>query len=100
MFAQEQDVDGYFLLAAREGRAGLDAAGEPVLKLDGAHAGLTRETQMQPDSDPLVAERLMLARVSATLKAPPKNRESLGEFRKDWEELRRSRAGDNMVATQ
>jgi hypothetical protein len=103
VFALEEDVDGYFLLAAREGRTSLDAAGEPILEVEGARAGLTRETVMQPDSDPLVAERLMLARVNATLKAAPKNRESLNEFRKDWEileELGRARAGGNILAAQ
>jgi hypothetical protein len=103
VFAREKDIDGYFQLAAREGRTGLDAAGLPVLEMGSARAGLTRETLTQPDSDPLVAERLMLARVSATLKAAPKNREGLREFREDWEVLEslgRIRAEGNTIATQ
>jgi hypothetical protein len=84
VFAHGKDVNGYFRLSEREGRAELDAAGEPVLEIDGAHVGLTRETVLSPDSDTLVAERLMLARVNATLKAAPKNRESLTDFQADW----------------
>lgn len=103
IFVQEKDVDGYFRLAARKGRTWLDAGGGPVLEVDGARTGLTRKTLVQPGSDPLVAERLMLARVSATLKAVPKNRESLGEFEKDWailEDLGRSRAGGETLAAR
>jgi hypothetical protein len=103
VFARERDVEGFFRLAAREGRTLLDARGEPVLELEGARAGLTRETLMQPDSDPMVAERLMLARVDAMLKAAPKDRESLGEFREDWQilqELGRTQEGGETVAAK
>jgi hypothetical protein len=103
VFARKQDVEEFFRLAAREGRTVLDAAGEPVLELEGARAGLTRETLMQPDSDPMVAERLMLARVDATLKAAPKDRESLGEFREDWQilqELGRAQEGGETLAVK
>jgi hypothetical protein len=58
---------------------------------------------MQPDSDPMVAERLMLARVNATLKAAPKDRESLGEFREDWkilQELGKAQEGGETLAAK
>ncbi len=103
VFAREADVDGYFRLVALEGRTGLDATGAPVLEIEGARAGLTRETLIQPDSDPLLAERLMLARVSAILKAAPKTREGLREFREDWDVLEtfgRSRVNYKTIAAQ
>ncbi len=84
VFEREKDVNGYFRLSERQGIAEVDADGKPVLEMDGARVGLTRNTVLQPDSDSLVAERLMLARVNATLKAAAKNRESLTEFREDW----------------
>jgi hypothetical protein len=87
VFAHVKDVDGYFRLSQREGKTTLDPDGEPVLEFAGARVGLTRETVLQPDSDPVAAERLMLARVNATLKAAPKNRETLTEFQQDWEIL-------------
>jgi hypothetical protein len=84
LFEHEKDVDGYLRLTARQGSTRLNAAGEAVLELDGAQAGLTRENILEPDSDPALAARLMLAKVNATLKASLKNRESLSEFQQDW----------------
>jgi len=84
VFAHEKDVNRYFRRSAQEGKTELDAAGEPVLELNGTRIGLTRNTVLEPGSDPLNAERLMLARVNAALKAAPKNRETLEEFQEDW----------------
>ncbi len=87
VFTCKKDVDGYFQRLEREGRIELDANGAPMLTKGTAHVWLTRGKLLRRDSDRLLAERLMLARVNAELKSAHKNRESLGEFRADWEIL-------------
>ena len=84
VFDREKDLDRYLRASVREGSTSLDSDGTPVLNIGGERVGLTRETITRAGSDPTLGERLMLAKVEATLKAPLKNRENLSQFQQDW----------------
>jgi hypothetical protein len=102
VLTREKNVNSYFRTSEHLGKVALDGNGQPILALNGERVGLTRSTILQPDSDPLTAERLMLARVNATLKEAPKNRESLQEFQQDWqilESLQRKNAVVELAGT-
>jgi hypothetical protein len=53
--------------------------------------GLSASTLAEPSSDAQAGYLLVLSRVDAELRKQPKNRETLGFFRKDWELMERLR---------
>jgi hypothetical protein len=53
--------------------------------------GLGAGNVLSPDSDRTLAERILLAKASAELKSPANKRESLTEFKREWELLQESR---------
>jgi len=53
--------------------------------------GLSANTLAQDSSNPRIGYLLALSRVDAELRKKPKNRETLGFFRKDWELMERLR---------
>jgi len=76
----------------------LGEAGTPVADPNGAlwmeisegevsQVGLSASNVLSPGSDPEVAYELMLARIGRVLKSPKHSRESMVEFRKDWDML-------------
>lgn len=87
LFARQKEINSFFRMLERNGNTWTDADGLPMLAFNGARVGLTRETILLPGSDPALAQRLMLAKVNASLRTSKKNRESLQEFQADWELL-------------
>jgi hypothetical protein len=76
----------------------LGDAGTPVADHNGAlwmeisdgevsQVGLSASNILSPGSDPELAYELMLARIGRVLKSPKHSRESMVEFRKDWDML-------------
>ena len=53
--------------------------------------GLSANTLAEDSSNPRMGYLLALSRVDAELRKKPKNRETLGFFRKDWELMERLR---------
>jgi len=53
--------------------------------------GLSANTLMEPASDARTGYLVALSRVDAELRKKPKNRETLGFFRQDWELMERLR---------
>jgi hypothetical protein len=72
------DVQGGMWLNPRDGRS------HPKV-------GLSANTLAQDSSNPGMGYLLVLARVDTELRKKPKNRETLGFFRKDWELMERLR---------
>lgn len=72
------DEQGGLWLFARDGQAR-------------AKVGLSASTLAEPSSDAKMGYLLVLSRVGAELRKKPKNRETLGFFRKDWELMERLR---------
>jgi hypothetical protein len=80
-----------------------DVRGVTVIDEDGAawlnlpdgktmrRAGVSASNIDASGSDPLLAYRIMLARVDRILKSPRKNREMMPQFRADWALLERTR---------
>jgi hypothetical protein len=62
--------------------------------------GLSANTLMEPGSDAKTGYLVALARVDAELRKTPKNRETLGFFRKDWELMERLRGQVVPVAAE
>jgi len=74
----------------------LDQRGTPVLGENGAlwmeipegggisRVGLNAKSIFAADSDPRLAYQLMLARIDAALKSPPRNRPAMATFTEDW----------------
>jgi len=91
VFCSNVELKGYFKILDRTGVAQLDERGLPMLEVSGHAVGLSRGNLLSSGSDPLMAYRLMLARVGALLDAPVGRREDAGGFRKDWDLLVRSR---------
>lgn len=54
--------------------------------------GLSANSLLQAPSDPRMAYLLALSRLDAEMRRKPKNRETLGDFRKDWEIMERLHA--------
>lgn len=52
--------------------------------------GLSANNILAPDSDPLGAYELLLARTDGILKSPKHGRETMSEFRMDWAILQRA----------
>ena len=79
-------------------------AGTPVADRDGSlwletlcddricKAGLTTGNILAPQSDPQLAYEMLLAHIDGVLKSPPHSRESMLEFKQDWELLEEVRA--------
>jgi hypothetical protein len=91
VFCDAAEMKTYFRELSAEGTARLDSDGRPYLLSAGRMVGLSRSNLLSLNSDPLLAYRLMLARVGAILDAPPKRREDPAAFRADWDLLIRSR---------
>jgi hypothetical protein len=91
IIASPRDLQTCFKDLDRRATAHLDAAGRPVLDLDGRHAGLSLDNIADPDSDPKLGFRIMLARVQADLALPAAKRESFDSFRKEWDTMIRMR---------
>ena len=54
--------------------------------------GLSASNALGPDSDPQLADELLLARVGYTLKSPKHSRETMSEFVQDWTALQAASA--------
>ncbi len=99
VFSSHNQIKRYFKTLDREGKPELDINGTPLLRIGNTSIGLTRRTILQPGSDRLVAYKLMLAKVKATLAASRKNRETLPEFQADWEILQSLRGSETATRT-
>jgi hypothetical protein len=91
VFSSDREVKSYFKELDRTGTAQLDELGRPVLEVEGRRVGLSRDNILGPDSDPLIAYRIMLARIQAVLDSPATRRENDTNFDKDWDTLTRLR---------
>ena len=91
LFSNSRDVHGYFKGLDREGRARLDAEGRPVLDVNGRSVGMSRANLTSSESDAKTAYKVMLARVQSVLGSPAGRRESLSQFKADWDLLIRAR---------
>jgi hypothetical protein len=79
----------------------LDEAGTPVADRDGAlwmefsdgsdlsQVGLSANNVFSPGSDPELAYQLVLARIGRVLNSPKHSRESIVDFKSDWDLLQR-----------
>jgi hypothetical protein len=88
----------------------LDKAGTPSLDPDGSawialtenskilRVGVSAGNALAQDSDPQLAFKLALTRTGRILKSPKHRRETMLEFKQDWERLQRASAAMNAIA--
>jgi hypothetical protein len=91
VFSSGREMKSYFKELDREGQVELDGNGRPVLSIKGRSVGLSRGNLLSPDSDPIMAYQIMLARVQAVLYGPASRREDALNFTEDWDLLMESR---------
>ena len=87
VFVNPREVKTYLRELDRQSRPELDANGAPILRIGESTVGLTRDTILAPGSDRLIAYKLMLSKVGATLDSSLKNRGTLPQFQSDWQIL-------------
>jgi hypothetical protein len=88
----------------------LDKAGTAFVDNDGAawmelsengeilRVGVSASNALVEGSNPQLSYELLLARTGTFLKSPKHRRETMAEFRQDWESLQRASAGENESA--
>jgi hypothetical protein len=92
LFSHKKEIERYFRVLETEATTQLTPEGIPVISLGPARVILTHGSLTQGDAaSRLLAERLLLAKISATLKARQKNRPTLSVMERDWQALERLR---------
>jgi len=93
LFQGRKEVKTFFRDLEIQSEPTFDGVGALILKVsyygEERRLGITRHNILSPDSNPELAYKLMLAKISANLNAREKDRSSLEEFRADWELMRR-----------
>ena len=93
VFQDKEEVTTFFRDLEIQSEPAFGADGAPILKVryygQERTVGITRNNILSRNSDQELAYKLILAKISANLKAREKDRTSLEEFRADWELMRR-----------
>ncbi len=92
LFADEKEVTTFFKDLELQSEPAFDAQGALLLRVNAYGQelilGLTRDNILSDDSNPHLAYKLLLAKVSASLNAKEKNRAAYAAFETDWDLLR------------
>ncbi|HUQ33682.1 MAG TPA: hypothetical protein VM095_16295 [Pyrinomonadaceae bacterium] len=93
LFQDQNEVMTFFRDLEIQSEPSFDADGSLILKVryygQERTLGITRNNILSANSDRELAYKLMLAKIYTDLNAPEKNRNSLVDFRDDWELMRR-----------
>ncbi len=91
LFADVKEVQTFFKDLELQSEPAFDARGALMLRVSAygeeQFVGLTRDNILRSPSNPQLAYKLLLAKISANLKTAEKNRESLEAFELDWDLL-------------
>ncbi|HET6931114.1 MAG TPA: hypothetical protein VFI45_12395, partial [Candidatus Acidoferrum sp.] len=98
------DRSHFFKALDEKGTATLDPGGAAWMQLsengESRSVGVSASNILAGQSDPQLAYELLLARVSTFLKSPKHRRETMLEFRQDWDNLQRASAGTVAVSAR
>lgn len=87
VFSERADIKRFFRELARGSTPGLTATGKLYVQTADSRLYLTHGTILGPDSNRILAYKLLLAKVNDTLSMAKKNRESAADFRATWDLL-------------